>query len=116
MSERLFQFFALAMYSLTFLAFLMTLLILGYQGVGYLMHGVWIEYDIEHFLQQFAWKWYLQYMEWIISRSDEWIWLTTIGRGVLEMPISLITFILGVMGWGIAAAADPKDRIWGRSR
>ena len=112
MSEKIRTFFALGLYASAFLAFLGTLLILAYQGLGYLNHGEWIKYNIESFLQQFAWDWYLKYLDWLVSPSDRWEMLTQLGKGVLEIPVTLITFIFGVMGWGLAAAVDPKDRFW----
>ena len=112
MTEKLRELFSLALYSLGFLALFSTILILGYQGLGYLNHGVWIDFDIERFLQQFAWSWYVKFLDWIISHSDKWVVLTKMGKWALKIPVSLITFSVGIMGWGLAAAVDPVDRFW----
>ena len=111
-SEKLREFFSLALYSLGFLALFSTILILGHQGFGYLNHGAWVGFNIERFLQQYAWNWYVRYLDLLISYSDKWAVLAMFGKWVLEIPVSLITFVFGITGWGLAAATDPKDRFW----
>ena len=110
---------ALVLYPASFLAFLITLVIWGYQGIGYLIHGSWVSINLGHLVQWMAPDGYLQLTiyspgQWKALGPDHWLILNKVMKWLFQLPVSLVTLILGVIGWGVAAAADETDRFQNR--
>jgi hypothetical protein len=106
---------ALFFYAIGFLAFLITIIIWGYQGIGYVNHGSWTKFMIGNLVQWVSYDGYMKLTiyspeQWPQLSPEDWLTLNRIVKWVFRIPVSLITFILGVIGWGLAAAADKGDR------